>query len=98
MSNEIDISGLNRDELLEALWYNSKPAGFFAMMGIPGATFDITEAKKELRNGYADYICGRVIKADVYSGDTADPKNYDRDNGQGAFRIVVDFLRSESNE
>ncbi|AKI80656.1 hypothetical protein QJ850_gp043 [Acanthamoeba polyphaga mimivirus] len=63
-----------------------------------GPSFDITEAKKELRNGYADYICGRVIKADIYSDDTVDPRMYDRDNGQGAFKRVVDSLQSESKK
>uniref|UniRef100_A0A6C0CAZ2 Uncharacterized protein n=1 Tax=viral metagenome TaxID=1070528 RepID=A0A6C0CAZ2_9ZZZZ len=87
-STQIDISDLDRDTLLEALWQRSKPGRFFA-------PFDLREAKKQLWDGYADYICGRVIKTDIYSEDTVDPSMYDRDNGAGAFQSVVDKMRRE---
>lgn len=92
----INIAGLDRDILLQALWENSAPASFFMFSIMAPPAFDIVRAKQELhRNGYADYICGRVIKADIYSSDTVDPKMYDRDIGQGAFQKVVDKLRAK---
>ncbi len=90
----IDISGIDRDLLLEALWKGSFVASFYKMAGLPFPAFNINKAKSELRNNYADYICGKVIKADVYSKDTVDPTMYDRDNGQGAFQKIVNSLRS----
>ena len=90
----VNISGLNRDLLLEALWNASQPASFFRFSGLTSPSFDINEAKSALNRGYADYVCGRVIKTDIYSSDTADPSMYDRDNGQGAFQRVVDRLSS----
>lgn len=89
----IDINGLNRDILLEALWKSSSPAAFFRFSGLPSPSFDINEAKRVLRDGYADYVCGRSIKTDIYSKDIVDPTMYDRDNGTGTFKKVVDLLR-----
>ena len=37
--------------------------------------------------------CGRAIKTDIYSSNTADPTMYDRDNGEGSFRRIVEGLR-----
>ena len=64
------------------------------MPGLPSPSFDINRAKKELCGNYADYVCGRVIGADIYSGNTADPSMYDRDNGVGSFQQVVNTLRN----
>ena len=90
----IDISNINRDALLEALWQSSKPAAFFQTTTTTPPQFSLTEAKSQLGlDGYADYICGRVIKINVYSGDSVDPSLYDRDIGQGACQRVVDSLR-----
>lgn len=44
------------------------------------------EAEKHLDgsgDGYFDYLKGRVMKVSI-SGDSLDPRLYDRDNGQGA--------------
>lgn len=91
---DVDISAIkNRDLLLEALWKNSKPAAFFTMHSIKSPDFNLEKAKKELnRDGYADYICGRVIKANIYDGDNVNSFGYDRDNGEGAFQKVVNSL------
>jgi len=96
----VDISGLDRDELLEALWENAKLPDFFAHLGPIGLAiapaFDLSEAKEEIQcNGYADYICGRPIKTYIYSSDTVDPVPYNGENGQGVFERVVESLRKE---
>jgi len=90
----IDITGLNKKQILRALWENSKPASFFSM-GIPTPAIDEDELIKTLESGYADYLCGRVIKTD-FKTDSLNPRGYDRDNGQGAMQKVVDSVRARS--
>lgn len=89
-SSHIYIGGIDRDKLLQKLWEKSKPAPFFQMTQITPPPFDLIVAKMMINNGYADYICGRVIKAYIYSTDYADPRGYDQTNGAGAFQKVVD--------
>lgn len=89
----VDIIGLDKDTLLKALWTRSHPASFFRFNGIPPPSFDLVEAKSQLQHGYADYVCGRIIKADIYNEDIVDSFSYDRDNGEGAFAEVVASLR-----
>ena len=94
MSN-IDIKDLNKVELLQALWERQiVPPG---SMGIfQGAKTKWTESDSEraleqIEKGYIDYFKGRVIKTDL-SGDTVNPRSYDRDAGEGAFQSVVNKL------
>lgn len=93
----VDISGLDRMVLLKALWSNAKPAAFFTMglgfsKGAPG--WDEEEAKKEIFNGYVDYVCGRCIKCYLFcESTTVDPGLYDREYGDGAFSKVVASLK-----
>ena len=42
---------------------------------------------------YFDYLEGRVMKIDL-SGDTVDPRGYDRDNGQGAVQKVITAIKN----
>ncbi len=90
----VDITGLDKDVLLRALWTRSQPASFFELSGVSPPPFNLNKAKCQLQNGYADYVCGRVINADIYNKDTVNPSNYDRDNGIGAFAEVVTNLRT----
>jgi len=92
-SKYVDISGIDKDTLLEALWENSEPATLFRMPGMKSPLFDLNEAKASLDDGYADYICGRVIKTDIYSTYVVDPRMYDTYLGEGAFTRVVQSLR-----
>ena len=90
----VDISGIDKHQLLQALWTRSKPATFFGQSGRVPPDFNLTVAKSQLSNdGYADYICGRAIKTNIYQEDIVDPYLYDRDAGEGAFQEVVDSLR-----
>jgi hypothetical protein len=89
----VDVSGIDRVELLRALWENSSPAVFFAHSGMSPSVFDEREAR-EHRGEYVDYFCGRCIKSNVFTKENViDPGLYDRDFGQGAFQKVVDRLR-----
>ena len=93
MANKINISGIDRVELLKALWHNSPPAAFFGFNGMPPPEWNQTEAQKAVKN-YVDYYCGRIIKCDL-SGDVADTSLYNRDNGDGAFERIVAEMRNK---
>jgi len=50
----VDVTGIDRDKLLLALWTNSKPAAFFKNIPHMIPSFDLNQAKLETRNGYVD--------------------------------------------
>lgn len=81
----IDISKLDKAEVLAALYNNSKQQGmgFLHARGQTGMTKQ--EAADLLKNGatYFDYLHGRVMKVEL-KGNTLDPRLYDRDNGEGS--------------
>ena len=85
----INIEGIDRDKLLEALWKRAPAACYFE--GI-SPSFSIEQAKLQLIDGYADYICGRPIKTNIYNYDEIDPSLYDRDAGDGAFMEVLNSM------
>lgn len=37
------------------------------MSGLPPPNFDLEKTKRSLRDGYVHYVCGRAIKANIYS-------------------------------
>lgn len=89
MSN-VNIKGLDKAKVLQALFNNSKYQGFNSWMEEDQEykkSQNMTEEKARsiIENGSTqfDYLQGRVMKIDI-SGDTLDPWGYDRDNGQGA--------------
>lgn len=95
--SSVDISGLNKVELLERLWNCSRPAAFFAMTGLRSPDFGSEGPSPSVAvRKFIDYYCGRVIKTDL-SKDFVDPFLYDRDNGTGAFAGVVAKMRTGSS-
>jgi hypothetical protein len=91
MGQEIDISKLNKAEVLAALYNNSKPQGMGFLHFTPE---DMTkeEAQKHIDECPSfDYLKGRVMKVDL-SGDSFDPWLYDRDNGEGSAKRVIENL------
>lgn len=92
MSDSINLSGLNKGEVLAALYNASKPLGM-GFMHFDPAPMQAEEAESLLKGQtYFDYLKGRVMKVDL-SGEELDPYLYDRDNGQGAAQRVIDSLR-----
>ena len=98
MSDLIDISGLDKSELLAGLINGTRARGF----GVNEDTgFVAKETAAELIKGMAakrwpldfDYAFGRPVKTDI-SGDTMDPRLYDRDAGEGTAARVVAELRA----
>lgn len=106
MSDTIDITGIDKAELLAALYNDSRPLGMGYLHFNP-ADMSIEEARALLSDSAPtsdiglprkrldfDYLKGRVIKVDL-SGDTIRSWGYDRDNGQGATERIVARLRAE---
>lgn len=86
MSDVIDIGGLDKAEVLAALFNASKQQGV-GFMDLSGASpMTVEDARRYTsREGsqYYDYLRGRVMKVDL-SKDELQTGLYDRDNGQGA--------------
>jgi hypothetical protein len=105
-TNEIDIKGIDKADLLAALYNSARQQGmgFLNSRGASSMTKD--EAQKVLSDGgwltnlpgrvYFDYLNGRVMKVDI-GGDTLEPWLYDRDNGQGAAARVIADLRGKQS-
>lgn len=93
----MDITGINKAELLAALYNGSRQQGlgYLQERGATGMT--VEEAKQELDanpRAYFDYLHGRVMKVDL-SDDELRVAAYDRDNGQGAAAAIVESLRAK---
>jgi hypothetical protein len=91
---QIDISEINKAELLKALYDHSQPQGMGILHYDPRPM--TLEEADELTSGddvclYFDYLKGRVMKVDI-SGDTLDTWGYDRDNGEGAAAAAIKHL------
>jgi hypothetical protein len=89
----IDISGLDKCEVLFALYEAKQPIG----MGLLAARDDITLEDVRAVFGkspfpYVDYMYGRPMKVDL-DGDTFDGRLYDRDSSPGQARRIVEALR-----
>ena len=84
MTDKINIKGLNKAEVLAALYNHAKPQGM-GFLHYSQNAMTTKQAEELLDSGlkYFDYLYGRVIKVEI-SGDYLDPWLYDRDNGAGA--------------
>lgn len=90
---KINIKGLDKKEILRRLYNNSRPIG----MGWLQATSEemtYKEAKKIIKEEGLefDYLKGRVMKIDLIE-DSFDPWLYDRDNGEGKAKEIIDGIR-----
>jgi hypothetical protein len=95
MSQQIDISGLNKADVLAAL-YDAARAQGMGFIHFDPAPMSREEAEALLeRSTYFDYVKGRVMKVDL-KGDSFDPWLYDRDNGEDAAQAVIDNLKSKT--
>jgi hypothetical protein len=92
MAQTISLVGLNKSEVLAALYNASKPQGM-GFMRYDQKPMTVEEAEGLLNGGHTDfdYIKGRVMKVDL-SGDELDTWGYDRDNGQGAAELAIAAL------
>jgi hypothetical protein len=84
MPNKVGIAGLNKVDLLHALWYVA-PARSNCPFSFENAAAAVT--------GYIDVYCGRRLGIDI-SKDKASPSTYDRNFGHdGVFKNVVRAFR-----
>ncbi|CEP03661.1 unnamed protein product (mitochondrion) [Plasmodiophora brassicae] len=95
MNQRVDIRGIDKVELLHALWQNRKPALYFYGSGAPAPAFDHAKAGGAVLR-HIDYFEGRCIKTDL-SGNTANAWFYDHDTGPGTFQRIVQELRQSSS-
>ena len=88
----INLKGLNKAAVLAALYNASKPQGMGFMHYNP-TPMTIEEAEGLLERTYDfDYLKGRVMKVNL-DGETLDPSDYDRDNGEGAAAAAIASLK-----
>lgn len=86
--DRISLEGLDKAAVLAALYNASKPLGLGFLHFTP-EPMTIEEARELLKKRtYFDYLKGRVMKIDL-SGETLDPRPYDRDNGDGGRAATV---------
>ncbi len=95
----MNIAGLNKAEVLAALYNGSRQQGmgFMHARGAEGMT--VEQASEEIANNksmYFDYLHGRVMKIDL-SGDELDTELYNRDNGRGAAERIIAGLFAEKS-
>jgi hypothetical protein len=97
----IDITNLNKAEVLRALYNNSITLGL-GFLHFKNEEMYKSEAE-QIINEHGEnnldfgYIYGRVMKVDL-SNNFLDPRLYDRDNGAGAAKKVIDNLRNNLKE
>lgn len=93
----VSIEGLNKADVLAALYNASRPQGMGFMKYDP-APMTRSEAQKILDSGqvYFDYLRGRVMKLDL-SGNDIDAWGFDRDNGHGVVARVINELREKQS-
>lgn len=91
--SEIDISGLNKAEVLAALYNASHPQGMGFVQYDPNP-MTLDEAQEILTHQtYFDYLKGRVMKISL-EGDILSTGGYDYDNGPGAAQAAIDAIKS----
>lgn len=94
----MDISKLNKAEVLRSLYNNAKPQGMgFLLATKEDMTLEQAEKLLEESNDkYFDYIQGRVLKVRIKN--ELDTWLYNRDNGDNAAENVINKLLSNVNE
>ena len=91
MAEIISLTGLNKADVLAALYNASRPQ-MMGFMQYEAKPMTRAEAEQILKKATCfDYLNGRVMKVDI-SSDELDPWLYDRDNGQGAAQMAIEAL------
>lgn len=89
----INIKGLNKAEVLKALYDYSHEQGMGIFQTVPRGFVTVEHCEELLRETtYFDYLYGRVLKVDL-SGDEFDERLYDRDCGHGAAQRAIDSIK-----
>ena len=95
----INIEGLNKAEVLRDLYNASKVQGLGFLQAVPGQmTTADAQAIMDVHGTYFDYLQGKVMKIDLASDIEFEEWLYDRDNGPGSAKRVIDRLRCQTME
>lgn len=94
MSDLVDITGLDKAEVLVALFEASAPLGIGILVALGSGGLSLSEAREMLtQTTYFDYVKGRPLKVSL-RGDAIHPALFDRDNGRGSCAAAIAKLRS----
>lgn len=94
----ISIAGLNKAEVLAALYNAARPQGM-GFMQYQAQPMHSREAEEILSKQTSfDYLNGRVMKISFKDGDELEERLYDRDNGAGTAARVIAELRAGRSE
>lgn len=92
----IDIKDLDKAEVLAGLYNCSRPQGNGFLNSRSGTEMSRDQAARYLtQKQNFDYLNGRVMKVNL-SGDSFDPRLYNRDNGTDAAERIVNAIRNKS--
>ncbi len=91
MTTTIDITGIDKNRLLRALWDGASPSAFNQVHGLE-FEYVPNEGSWDI-----DYYCGRCIMADL-SGNAVYTSWYDREWGEGSFAKALRSLQSPREE
>ena len=95
----VDIKGLDKAEVLKALYDQSHLQGSGFLQAVPNGTVTVEHCRELLNHGtYFDYLYGKIMKVDLKSDDGFEERLYDRDNGVGAAQRAIDFLKSRKQK
>lgn len=89
---KVDISGIDKIELLKAMWDKAPVAPYFGNHRPP---FSYPQAKIVI-SGFIDYFCGRAIKMNL-SKQQVDPQGYNDEVGSGKFEEIVKELSNKNS-
>lgn len=92
----LNIKGLDKAEVLKELYNNAKVQGL-GFLQASANDMQIKEAREILSTQTDfDYLYGRVMKVNLSSDEEFEEWLYDRDNGTGAAKNIIDELRKKS--
>ena len=90
----VNIEGLNKADVLAALYNASRPQGMGFLNYDPAPMSRETAQNNLDKTTYFDYLGGRVMKVDLAGDAEFRESLYDRDNGEGAAQRAIDALRA----
>lgn len=94
----VSIDGLDRAEVLAALYNNSRPLGLGILHFQPEPMTKEEAAELLKEQSSFDYLKGRLMKIELKEDATEIFEGlYDRDLGAGACARVIDSLRVKTN-
>jgi hypothetical protein len=94
----MNINGLDKAEVLAALYNGSHQLGMGVLDGRGANNMTIEKAREILdasESKYFDYLHGRVMKIDLRDDDM-ETALYNRDNGQGAAERAIALLTTKA--